>query len=243
MTGALEGVFRLVRRPWVWAVLVVLLVGSLVGVVRYAPIFEVEQVAVVGIDQVTVDEVLQVAGVNDGEPLLTLPVETIEQRVESLDTVATARVTRDWPDGVRIVVKERHAIGYVNLANRVGLVGSDGSVYRSEPRAPGNLPQLAGLRADVGASVTARADAPSDAVFAVADTLPRELQRAVARIEADASGQVTLVLDDGVVVTWGTPGAAEQKATVIALLRERRQWGQGFSAVDVSAPDAPALAP
>lgn len=241
--ASIGGVTRWARRPWVLAVLVALLGVAVAAVVRFTPLFEISRVSVVGNEQVSADEVLAVAGVDDGTPLLTLPVETIEQRIETLDAVASAAVSRQWPDAVRIVVEERRAVGYVELGDAVGLVGSDGTVFRQDSEVPRAVPELVGVGAAVGESVTAETDAGAAAVFAVASTLPTGLQRHVERIEADDPRRVRLLLDDGVAVTWGSAGGAEQKSSVVMLLRERRGWGRDVTSVDVSAPDAPALAP
>lgn len=238
-----DGAAGWARRPWVWVAVVLAVGAALAASVHYAPYFEVEQVSVVGADQVSVDQVLAVAEVPDGTALMSVPVHTIEQRIETLDAVASASVTREWPDAVRIEVKERRVVGYVALADGVGLVGSDGTVYRQQSEVPRTLPALAGVPGAVGATVTAQGGASGAAVFAVAAGLPRELQRAVAQIEADTGRDVRLVFDDGVVVTWGSAASAAQKVSVVRVLRERNEWGRAFTQVDVSAPDAPALAP
>lgn len=230
-----------VRRPWVWALVAALAIGLGVVALRYAPWLRIEHVTVNGNQQVSSTEVLDAAQVSVGEALVNVPLDTIEQRVESLDAVASADATRDWPDGIVIAVRERHAVGYVRTATGANLVGSDATAYREVSRLPTDLPELVGLTGDVSSSVTAGTDAAGAAVFTVAESLPRWLQRKVARIEADGARQVRLLLDDGVVVTWGGASGAEQKATVIGLLRQRRDWGSGITAVDVSAPDAPAL--
>jgi cell division protein FtsQ len=231
------------RRPWIWAVVVLVLGAALAAALRYAPFFEVEQVSVVGNDQVSVEQVLAAAEVSDGTALMSVPVHTIEQRIETLDAVASASVTREWPDAVRIEVRERRVVGYIALTDGVGLVGSDGTVYRRQSEVPRTLPALTGVSGAVGATVTSGGEASSAAVFAVAESLPRELQRAVAQVEADDTRDVRVVFDDGVVVTWGSAASAAQKVSVVTLLRERKEWGRAFTRVDVSAPDAPALAP
>lgn len=233
---------RWARRPWAWAVVVLVLGAALAAALRYAPVFEVERIAVVGNDQVSADQVLQAADVPAGTALMSVPVHAIEQRVETLDVVASASVTREWPDAVRIEVRERRVVGYIALTDGVGLVGSDGTVYRRQSEVPRTLPALTGVSGAVGSVVTS-GEASSAAVFAVAASLPRELLHAVAQVEADAARDVRVVFDDGVVVTWGSAASAAQKASVVTLLRERDGWGRAFTRVDVSAPDAPALAP
>ncbi|MCZ3387924.1 MAG: FtsQ-type POTRA domain-containing protein [Actinomycetia bacterium] len=235
---------RWARRPWVWVVIVVLLVASTFLALRFAPVFRVEHIDVLGNSQVSADEVLSAAQVSDSTPLLDLPVDEIESRIESLDAVAGARVVRDWPDSVKIVVRERRPVGYVQTVNGVGLVGSDGSIYRELEEAPNDLPELPALAAGpagVGDSYQAGADETDSAVFDVAGSLPRSLQRPVDTITADSARTVLLTFGDGVVVEWGSPGSGDEKSTVVEALRKRPGWGTSFTVVDVTAPEAPAF--
>ncbi len=234
----------LARRPWVWVVIVVLLVASTFLALRFAPVFRVEHIDVLGNSQVSAAEVISAAQVSDSTPLLDLPVDEIESRVESLDAVAGARVVRDWPDSVKIVVRERRPVGFVQSVNGVGLVGSDGSIYRELEAAPNDLPELPELAAgpaEVGGSYQAGANETESAVFDVAGSLPRSLQRQALTITADSARTVALTFGDGVVVKWGSAGSGEEKSTVVEALRRRPGWGTSFTVVDVTAPDAPAF--
>jgi cell division protein FtsQ len=234
-------VLEWLRRPWVWAVIAGLVLGGAAATLRFAPFFTVDQVSVVGNEQVSADEVRAVADVPGDTPLLTAPLDVIADRIESLDAVASVRVTRDWPDTVRIVVKERRAIGYVATGSTVLLVGSDGVLYREQDDVPRDLPQLPSTPAAVGESYTPGASEEATAAFTVAVALPHQLRGAVQTITADSVRDIRLSVAGGVDVEWGSTSATERKAEVVALLRQRPGWGRTFSAVDVSVPDAPAL--
>jgi cell division protein FtsQ len=227
------------RRPWVWGVVALLILGGAATALRFAPLFQVEQIAVTGNEQVTADEVLAAAAVRTDVALVTVPVEEVAERIEALDAVASVRVTRDWPDTLRIMVKERRAVGYVASASTVYLVGSDGVLYREYDGIPRELPQLPTV--DGGLGDRYDVNDPAAAAFAVASALPAAVRRAVAEIGVDDVRDIRLTFDDGVVVDWGSTAATERKVEIVSLLRERRQWGRAFTAVDVSAPDAPAL--
>jgi cell division protein FtsQ len=233
-----------VRRPWVWVLAALLVVAAAGAALRYAPVFHVEHIDVLGNDQVSSDEVLAAAEVSSGTALLGLPVDEIESRIETLDAVASARVVRDWPDRVKIVVRERRPVGYVETSGGVGLVGSDGSLYREQQQAPTDVPELplpAGASVGVGDAYPPDAGEEAQAAFDVAVSLPRTLQRSVVAVTAESARAVRLRFGDGVVVEWGSATAGEQKATVVTLLREREGWGRSFTVVDVTAPEAPAL--
>lgn len=235
------------RRPWFWGVVVLLILGGAAAALRFAPAFEVEQVTVTGNEQVTEDEVRAAASVAQSTALLTVPVDEVAERIESLDAVASARVTRDWPDTVRIVVKERRPVGYVTSGSAVLLVGSDAVLYREYDGVPRDLPQLPSVAAGAavgdsyGAASGGTASAPADAAFTVATALPPGLRRAIAAINVSDVSEVEVAFADGVVVDWGSSAASDRKAEVVALLKSRGGWGRTFQAVDVSVPEAPAL--
>ena len=229
-------------RPWVWVCLGVLVLGLLFVALRYAPIFTVESIKVTGNDQVSSSDVVAAAAVPNGTHVLTAPLAQIAGRIESLDAVADATVTRDWPNGLKVVVRERRPVGYVTMTDGVGLVGSDGSVFRIETSAPHDLPQLPDVA--VGAVGDPYRDrlAPADvAAFETAVALPARLQRAISSVATSVDGQVALTDDEGVTITWGTSADSATKARVVELLMRRPTWGSDVTSVDVSAPQAPAL--
>lgn len=229
------------RRPWVLAV-IVLVVGALaLSVLALAPFFRVQHVEVSGTDQVSADDVLAAADVSQGRSLMTAPLDEIAARVETLDAVASASVTRDWPNRIQIVVRERRPIGFVVHDSEVALIGSDGSVYREQRQRPGDVPQLPDSAVGLGDSYTGTADESALAAYDVAGALPATLRRAVDSIEAAGTRSVRLVFGDGVVVEWGSAAAAAQKAAVVKALRQQRAWGRAFTVVDVSVPEAPAF--
>jgi len=237
-------VMKWVRRPWVWLAVALCIALSSAATLRFAPVFQVDQVEVLGNGQVSADDVIAAAKVSDSTPMVALPIDEIESRVESLDAVAAARVVRDWPDRIEIVIRERRAVGYVESANGIGLVGSDGSIYREQDEAPKGLPQLPAIAegsAQVGDSYSDAAGEAENAAFAVAASIPNSFRRALVTISATGTRTVRLTFADGVVVKWGSSGSPEEKATVVNALRERQGWGSTFTVVDVTAPEAPAL--
>ena len=232
------------HRPWLWVAIALLVAGAAAGALRFAPMFRVEHIEVVGNQQVSSDEVIAAARVSGDAPLLGLPAEEIESRIETMDVVAAARVVRDWPDRVKIVVQERRAVGYVEIPDGVAIVGSDGSLYREQPETPTDVPELPlqpGVSAGVGDTYPVGTGDDEQAAFDVAVSLPQSLQRSVTTVSADSAREVRLTFGDGVLVEWGSAAAGEQKATVVTALRGRPGWGRSFSVVDVTAPEAPAV--
>ena len=230
------------RRPWAWVVVGFLVLTLIVLALRFTPIFAVNEVTVTGTEQVSVTQVLAAADVSNGGPLLSAPLSTIEERVESLDVVADARVVRDWPNTLRIVVSERRPVGFVRTAEGAALIGSDGLIYRHDEREPHDLPNLPSPSVtDVGTRYATQLDAGELAAFDVAVALPRALQRSVSSIDAASERSVELTFDDGVVVRWGSSGESDEKSELVDVMRYRAGWSTRFTVLDVTSPDAPAF--
>jgi cell division protein FtsQ len=231
-----------IHRPWLWVLLGLLTLAVIAGTLRFAPFFSVEKITVTGNHQVTSDAVLAAASVPTGTQVLTAPLDQIAGRVESLDAVAEANVRRDWPNGLKIVVRERRPVGYVMFDGGVGLIGSDGSVYRQESKPPPDLPRLPDAAVGgVGDPYESRLSAADAHAFDVATTIPRELQKRLSSIATTNDASVVLKTDDGVLVHWGSAESGKSKAHVVLLLMRRPGWGSQITEADVSAPAAPAL--
>lgn len=217
------------RMPTAVAVIAVLLALALVWLVLFSRVFAAREVVVEGTDQVTPTQVRAAAQVPTDMALARLPLDAISARVETLDSVASAIVVRDWPDAVRIVVTERRPVAVVDNGARFGVVGSDEVVYRTESTRPAGLPLLDELPAG------AIANGASTAAFRVATLLPDPVRSKVIRISAASGDSVQLQLRSGARVEWGSAASTERKAQVLLLLLPKRA-----AHYDVSAPDAPA---
>jgi cell division protein FtsQ len=239
---------RLWARPWVWALLAILVATTAYAALRYAPLFRVDEITVIGVEQVSAGDVVEATGLAGARPpLLTLSLDDIAAEVEELDAVASARVSRDWPNTLRIVIREREPIGYVvTVSGAVLLVGSDGSMYREVLKPPEHVPQLPAVAVpgeESSRSYPSVAGASAEVAFEVVESLPSSLRRSIEQVSASGPRDVELRRRDGVVIRWGTSADAERKAQVVAVLQQRRGWGTDFTVVDVTAPDAPALSP
>ena len=80
---------------------------ALVGLSRVTPI--IERVEVAGAARLTEEEVMQLANVAPGDPLLWVVRGSVAGLLDS-PWIAAARVERIWPDTVRIVVAEREPV-------------------------------------------------------------------------------------------------------------------------------------
>lgn len=206
------------RRPWraAWYALATAgLIGAAVWVLFGSRLLVVRSVIVTGTHLVPRSEVLAVAGVEPGTPLIRVNTAQVAARLDTIRQVRSALVRRSWPDRVVIVVRERTAA----LALRApgggyDLVDADGVVVQWGASRPADLPLY-----PTAAPVTSlRGDPDLAAAAAVLGELPAWLRHSVASITAPDPDQVTLRLADGITVLWGgtdRPGAKAAELTVL----------------------------
>jgi cell division protein FtsQ len=198
----------------------------------------VQRVEVQGVRRVPADAVRGAVQFEVGHPMALISPESAADRVTTLQLVRSAKVVRSWPSTLVVVVTEREPIAAVPAragasgAAAFDLVDGDGVVIESVRRAPAGLPLL-----DVD---VARAGAPSlRAARAVFEDLPATLRSVVRRITAGTPDAVGLELSDGSTVNWGSADDGPRK--VEALLAVHPRPLSRPAAIDVSAPDTPAI--
>lgn len=105
-----------IRRTVAVGALVVLLFGCVWGLVSLyrAPIFEIKKIVVTGNDHFDDSAVLAMAGVPQGQTLLRVSTRSVRDRLEDDAWIAKARVTRDFPDVLRVEVSERSPAAVVD---------------------------------------------------------------------------------------------------------------------------------
>ncbi len=231
---------RFARRQWArrwlaWRrVLAVLLVGAVVGgsvwLVLFSPVLAVSKVTIDGHEVLDPGEVRRTAAVPGGDPLATVDLGAVTARVETLAPVKSVDVSRDWPDGVRILLRERDAVAVVESGGRVRGVDAEGVVFRDFPPAPDDLPVV---RMDPETEADALAEAAS-----VISVLPAGLGARVDFVEVETIDTISLQLRDGRTIFWGSAEGSTSKAKVLEVLLQQDATGY-----DVSVPGQPTLRP
>ena len=227
---------RFARRQWTrrlltarWALLgvaVLVLAGVAAWAVYFSSWLSVSKVEVHGTDQVSSAEITAAAQVPTGEALARVDLDAIRMRVESLEGVASADVTRSWPDAVRIDVTERQAVAVVRIGGSLRGLDADGVVFRTYRRVPVGLPEIT---TGSGTSADALAEAAS-----VVTSLAPEIAAKVDHVDVRTIDQISLVLRDGDTVRWGSSDDYDQKAEVLDVLLRRPA-----RIYDVSVPSRP----
>jgi cell division protein FtsQ len=194
----------------------------------FTPIMSVRSTVITGLGAVTQDEVLAAAAVQPGTPLLQVDTDAVAERVATIRRVASARVQREYPSELRITVVERVPLVVKDYPDGPHLFDRDGVDFASAPAPPG-LPYL-------DAEAPGPNDAPTKAALQVLTALSPEVAGQVSRIAAPSVASITLTLNDGREVIWGTTDRTDDKAQTLGALLT--QPGRTY---DVSSPDLPTV--
>jgi cell division protein FtsQ len=205
-------------RRWLAALLLLAALGVGGGVtwaLLGSGLFAVRSVVVTGTRLVPESEVVAVAGIRPGTPLIRVNTARIAARVLTIRQVLAVRVFTSWPNRVVIAVQERISALAVSLpGGGFDLIDANGVVVRSAATRPSRLP----LYTTTAAVSSLRGDPDVAAAAAVLAGLPASLRSSVTSVTVPSPDQVTLRLSSGVTVVWGGPDDAAAKARELAIL-------------------------
>jgi cell division protein FtsQ len=219
------------------AALVPLILATAAWVLWASPLLAVRSVQVDGVRTLTAGEVRDAAGLTEGTPLLQVDVAAAAARVRRLPQVASAQVTRGWPDRVVVTVSERDPVAVVERAGERSLVDGSGVAFETvtgdPPRGvvPLDVP-------DPGPH-----DAATRAGLAAIEALPGSVRGQVVGVGATTGEDVVVHLADGTTVVWGSGEQSTAKAAALAGLLDQiaKDALEGAGTIDVSAPGAVVL--
>ena len=211
-------------RPWLVGAAGLALAGLLGWLVYGTPVLGVRHVAVRGSTLVSPDEVRAAATIRPGVPLASLDLAAVRRRVVQLPPVHAARVEREWPATVLIVITERVPVAVVHRADgRFDLIDAAGVVFRTVPAQPA-LPTLQ-------LTAAGPADPTTRAALQVLAALTPQLRDELVTLVADSPAHLHLQLRAGRQVIWGDATDNPAKAAAATAL-----LGYQGSVIDVSAP-------
>lgn len=210
---------------WLWLGLAVAALGAAVYLVGFSSVLAVAKVEITGTDVLSKKEVREAAGVQLGTPLVRLDVDGIAERVAGLPPVAEVSVTRQWPDQVTVEVTERVARLAIPAGTGFLIADATGVVFDTATSRPKGLVLVEGDPRDQ------QTLADAGTVFSA---LSEKTAAKVTVIQARSRDSITLRLENGARVFWGSAEQSELKAQVIDVLLP-----EGGTLFDVSAPAHP----
>jgi cell division protein FtsQ len=218
---------------WLIGVGVLAAVAVLAYGASISPFLDVDTVAVRGAHHTQVSQLEQAAGVAKGDALFWFSTDEAVAGLEAVPYVRRAKVTKEWPDTVRIAVTERTPAAWAESSTGKVLVDGQGRVLEVVDAPPAGLPQLLGLTAVPAPGGTVTPAGPAHA----AGVLP-PLAAAGTRSVTGAHGSLTMQLANGAEVRLGD--ATQLRAKVAAAVAVLGAMGdQPVHYVDVSVPTNP----
>jgi cell division protein FtsQ len=223
------------------AVVVALVVSAFAAL--HSPLFAARHVTVTGAVHESAAAVLAAAGIEGHPPLVDVHTARATDGIERLSWVASAKVSRHWPESLTIAVTERSAIGVATLrSGGVALVDASGRVLAHTRRAPVGLVPITGVGTvpPPGGSLTPA----GSAVVHLAAAIPSSLRPAVATVGWSTADGLTLRLSSGTIVLIGPSNALAAKFTALAtLLTNARTPLLSAHVADLRVPGSPVLTP
>jgi cell division protein FtsQ len=211
-----------------WTAGISVVVVGLGLLLYFTPIMAARSTVITGLGVITKEEVEQAAAVRPDTPLLQVDTDAVAERVATIRRVASARVQREYPSTLRITITERAPVVAKDYPDGPHLFDRDGVDFAAAPPPPG-LPYL-------DADHPGPSDPPTKAALEVLTALRPEVFSQVSRVAAPSVASITLTLNDGREVIWGTTDRTEEKALKLGALLT-----QPGTTYDVSSPDLPTV--
>jgi hypothetical protein len=212
--------------------------GALAWPLAHSRFFAARVVVVDGAPETSRAAVLAAAGLTDAPPMIDVQPATAARAIEALPWVGRATVSLEWPDGVRIAVQERRAVGVVARGSEWVEIDRTGRVLADVTAAPDGLVPvtLLGPPPPPGHWVSSS----SRAAVVVAATLPSVLGPRVTLVAALPGGVVDLTLSGGVQVVLGGTSQLSAKYEDVAAIEAGAPPAAG-SVIDVTVPQSPTV--
>jgi cell division protein FtsQ len=232
-------------------------VASAIGIawlIVQSPFLAVRTINVKGATRQSAVEVEKAAAVKEGSAILFVDTAAVARRVEALPWVGEARVERELPTSLTIIVNERLPVAWVRRPVPAGspegtlgaivLVDRSGRVLGDEPQPPVGLPELIGVARvpDRGDRIVPAAPARviaelPDALRSQTATLRRRGSLAVLELAAPPGGAEPAAKE----VKLGNFEAIGAKgAAALAVLDQLFADRDEVAYIDVRVPGAPA---
>lgn len=194
--------------------------------------FKVAAVHLQGASPTARADILDAAGVRRGQPILSIDLDSLRQRVEAVGWVQEARVVRLLPDTVVIHVKERPPVAVWQNQGVLRVIDASGKVI--EAADPARFPELPFLVGE-GAGEAAGLD-EGGGVLALVASRPRLAERLEALVRVD-NRRWDLRLKDGSIVQLPAVGEDSALIQLDQLDQSQRLLELGFERIDLRTPE------
>lgn len=220
------------RRRLVWwcsiGAVLALILGSVVA--AYSPLFAVERITVAGARGVDAAAVQQALRGQIGSPLALIDQSAVKSALTPFPMIESYALEARPPHELLVRIVERTPVGVIPSDAGYSLVDAAGVVLATTEKKPDGQPVLS---IDGGTGGAAFRSAGL-----VVRSLPADLRSQLKQVGATSGDDVTLTLQDGRIIAWGSADESAQKAIVLVALMKGAPGGHTY---DVSAPTVPVV--
>ncbi|WP_242091137.1 FtsQ-type POTRA domain-containing protein [Curtobacterium sp. DN_7.5] len=220
------------RAAWITAAGIVVVLGASILVAVYSPLMALQTIEVKGTNRVDDAALRRALSGQIGTPLARLDFDEVKRDIAEFPLVESYVTEEAPPHTLVVTVTERTPVVAVRSGRSFDLVDPAGIVVQSAKARPATMPL-----ADIGsAKLGSRVFRTMTEVVLALPSTVRSQTKAVAASTAD---DVTLTLQDGSKVVWGSPDSSDAKARLLAALVKDHEARNPGTVVeyDVSAPD------
>ncbi|PCN46611.1 hypothetical protein Csp2054_16360 [Curtobacterium sp. 'Ferrero'] len=220
------------RAAWTTAAAIVLVLGVSILVAVFSPLMALRTIEIKGTDRVDASELRQALSDQLGTPLARLDFDEVKRDIAKFPLIESYVTEEAPPHTLVVTVTERTPVVAVRSGKSFDLVDPAGIVVQSSRTKPSTMPVADIGRAKLGSSVFRTM---TEVVLA----LPSTVRAQTTGVEASTADDVTLTLQDGSTVVWGSPDDSDAKAALLAALVKDHAARDPKTVVeyDVSAPD------
>lgn len=202
-------------------IIIVVVLSAATYLLGYSSFFTVSSVEVIGTNRALT------TGITQGQKLARVEPRAIAARLEKLDWVKSAEISRNWING-KVVVQIAQRIPVATFQNQ--LIDSAGVSFIPQGQRPAGLVEI---------QASDLANATKAVNFFT--QLPEELKSSLTVVKVRSTGALVLITEkDGkrLEIRWGTNSENELKLKVFKALLALPE-NATIKRVDVSAPHAP----
>ncbi|EQM80547.1 FtsQ-type POTRA domain-containing protein [Microbacterium maritypicum] len=216
------------RRRIVWLSSIgaaLLLVGGSVAA-AYSPLFAVQKISVAG--ATTLDPAAIEAALGDqlGTPLALVDSSKVKAALLAFPLIETYSLEARPPHDLTVRIVERTPVGVIRSDAGYTLVDAAGVALSTTSDQPAGQPVI-----DVPGGVDSAAFRSAGLVVR---SLPAEIRAALTEISARTADDVTLTLNSGLSVVWGS---AEESALKAVVLSKAMASNPEAASIDVTSPE------
>ena len=199
-----------------------------------------DNIEIRGTQNVTRAQVLEVMGADIGRNLFFVPLSDRKKQLEDIAWVESASVMRLLPDRLRVEIKERTPIAFVQIGSRVALIDASGVVMDmpATKQTHYSFPVITGMQESEPLSTRAARMKIYAALIRDLDSEGGNYSLALSEVDLSDPEDVKIIVPDSegaVLVHMGSSDFLRRYKTFLAHVAEWRQQvpGQRLDSVDL----------